>query len=555
MVSIPPHDHRSAREIERQLGLPPLAARILAGRGLTDVEEVRRFLYPRITDLSDPFLLPQAREGAARLLDAVNRGEQICLYGDYDADGVTSLALMINFLKHLGAEAATYIPERQEGYGLNREAIRSIAAAGTRLLVSLDCGSTSAEEIALAREAGMETVVIDHHEVGDSLPAAKAIINPKRRDSVFPTRDLAACGVTFFFLQGLRRILYQRGLMTEAMNLRQELDMVALGTIGDMVPLTGDNRILVRFGLDTMRRRPRTWLNSFLKKRLLSERRIDETGLSFIVAPRINAAGRVSKPHAALKFLTCVDEALSEDLLMDLHGINRRRQRIEEETLNEIADLLKGGGHADRRTLVVFKEGWHVGVIGIVAQKLMETYGKPAIVMTKVGEVWKGSGRGGGGLDLHGTISSIAPLLKRFGGHRFACGVTVEEEKLEAFSAAFEEAVAANFVGGPQPIRADAAAEFDELTEALLTVLEDLAPYGVGNPRPTLLLRPRHISVQHRRVKMVDGANRTWHGFIQGRKMIPSFPEGYVVASPVREEGSGCSFISLSVKEIVPVTS
>ena len=544
----------AVKSIEEGLGAPNIIARILVSRGITDIDEAESFLHPRLDDLSDPFLLPDMEKGVDRVIKAIVEKQKICIYGDYDADGITSTALMINFFQHIGQSPEVYLPKRQEGYGLNIEALSRLKSQSPELLICLDCGSSNHDEIAFAKESGIETLVIDHHELPDTMPEAYALINPKRNDSRFPTRELAACGVTFFFLWALRRVMHRKGLLENKINLKKELDLVAIGTIGDMVPLTKDNRILVKFGIENMRRQPRLWLKTFIKKNLLPRNgNIDEYALNFIIIPRINATGRVSKPEIALDFLICNDESKSEAMLLDLQKINKERQDKEKSILNEIEDIVTENDFSDRNSIVLFKRDWHLGVIGIVAQKLVEKFGKPSIVITEVNGIWKGSGRGGNGINLLETISSLSHLLLKHGGHKYACGLSISEENLIPFSDAFEERVTVM----PREIRkqyhVDTHAEFEEITNEFMEFIEQLSPHGVGNPRPDLLLMTSDVSViNQRRVRIIDKNKKTWDGIIQNKNCFVSQPDisaiiGYPFIKKERDE----RFINFYIKEFV----
>jgi single-stranded-DNA-specific exonuclease len=547
----------AAGAIAADLGLPARFAEILVVRGIANTKEAEAYLYPKLTDLSDPALLPDMEKGVLRFVEAIQRKERICLYGDYDADGIASVRLLAGFLRNFGVEPITHIPTREEGYGLNLKGLEKVRGLGADLLVCLDCGSTNVKEVEWARTAGMDVIVIDHHEVGETLPPAQAVINPKRKGSAFPTRELAACGVTFFFLMALRRLLHARGLMKEPVNLKKELDIVALGTMGDMVPLKGDNRILVRFGLEMMNRHPRTWLKTFIKQNLLSRNRgIDEQAVNFVIVPRINATGRMGEPAASLRFLLCEDPWESQECLERLQEANRSRQRIEEQILNETVALVEGQGPGSLNSIVLYSEGWHIGVIGIVAQRLVEMYGKPAVIMTRVDGLWKGSGRGGGSIDLYEAISRLSPLLERFGGHKHACGITItKEENLARFREAFEETVAG--AGREAVVREpffDVAAEFDDLTGELMDCLDLMAPFGIGNPRPHLLLSAEGVSANNRFLKVSDGRNRTWYGSRPAGLSLPAAPPFRLVVSPAVRQESGERFIHLNVKEVLPAS-
>jgi len=540
------------RSIRDGLGVPDLFARILVSRGIKSPEEAEYFLYPGLDDLSDPFLLPDVQKGAERLITAIEKRENICLYGDYDADGITSTALILNYLKNFGLRPEIVIPKREDGYGLNASAVKMLGAKGIKLIMCVDCGSSDIDEINTANRLGLDVVVIDHHEPPFRLPEAYALINPKRKDSRFPTRELAACGVTFFFLWALRRIMHNNGLLKNKINLKKELDIVALGTMADMVPLTGDNRILVKYGMDVMRKSPRLWLKTLIANKIIPKRGIDENTLNFVIIPRINATGRVSDPKISLDFLTCEDEEKADNLLKKLNEANTKRQRLGEETLKEILDYVDKGILSEKKSLVFYKENWHIGIIGIVAQKLVETFGKPTFVITNVDGICKGSGRGGDGLDLHNTLSSLSPLLLRYGGHKYACGVSLSRENLDAFKDAFEKNI--DNIGDirQRKVRIDARADFDELTIDFMEFVELLSPFGIDNTQPFLLLKPSNIeSVKNGRIKITDGNRRTWYGYNQSRVDIPKSERVSVIASPVLREEMGENFIHLYLKGFV----
>jgi single-stranded-DNA-specific exonuclease len=551
VLKIESYEPEYAALLEQRLNLPHLVARILAIRGITTVEEAERFLRPRLEHLSDPFLLPDMEEAVSAVLDAVASGKTIGIFGDYDADGVTSTALLANFLEKVGGRVEVYLPGRDEGYGLNANAVRELHGRGAGLLVCVDCGSSNLIELEVAGQLGMGCVVIDHHEVPDPRPYPIALVNPKRKDARFPTRELAACGVTFFFLLALRRRMHERGLLERPVNLKRELDLVAIGTIGDMVPLTGDNRILVRFGIEQMQRQPRIWLKSFLKQNLLFQQRVDGYALSFIIIPRINAAGRVSHPALALDFLRETEEEASSRLLGELNKANRQRQGLEEAIIQEAQEKIKVEGLSARCSLVLSKEDWPIGVIGIAAQKLAESYGKPCIIFTRVDGIWKGSARGVPGLDLHGTVGTVASLLLKFGGHKHACGLSLPEENLACFPGAFEDAVKRCVLEPERTITVDAEIEFEDLTQEVVEHIDLLAPFGLGNPRPSFLLTPSTVSVNRRFVKLTDRQNRIWHGNSFGRGPAPSGPGLKVIACPTMRDDMGERFIHFQVREFI----
>lgn len=552
--SVGPEIHGNPKVLAKELGIPDLAGRLLYSRGIFDPDNADKFLYPKLKDLSDPFLLPDIDEGVGRTVEAIQKNENICLYGDYDADGVTSVAILSNFFHHIGINPGIYIPGRYDGYGLNINAVIKLKEQGVSLLICLDCGSSNREEIEQAKSYGMDIIVIDHHEPPKARPAPVALINPKRADSRFPTRELAACGVTFFYVLALRRRLAHMGLLTHPVNLKKELDLVVIGSMGDMVPLVNDNRILVKFGMATMRKSPRTWLKAFHSERILYNGVIDEYTLNFVVIPRINAAGRITDARRALDFLVSQDDTDACALLVELNETNRKRQKIEENILREISGSLANGDFDTRKSIVLYNQSWHLGVVGIVAQKVMEKYGKPAIILTRVGDYLKGSGRGGNGIDLHGTVASLSPFLLKYGGHRFACGIALAEENLKLFIDAFEERIEAPITLPDKKYIVDACAGFEELTMEFMEFMEQLSPFGMGNPRPNLMLFPSALKQNNRMVRISDNNNKIWFGSMQGQCEIPqNGPLGIIVTLTFKEL-RGEQFIHLNIKDIVSIT-
>jgi single-stranded-DNA-specific exonuclease len=549
-------DEDAVRRLQAHLRAPAIVAQILEARGIIDPADAERFLNPKLEHLSDPFSLRDAAKGVDRLIQAIRLRERVALFSDYDADGITSAALLYNFLKGMGCESLVYIPRREEGYGLGTAAVEYLSGQGVRLLICLDCGSSNYDEVLLAKTKGMDVVIIDHHEVPSPEPQAEALINPKRAGSVFPTRDLAACGVTFFFIMALRRVAHKLGLLKSSVNLKKELDLVTVGTIADMVPLLGDNRILVRFGLEVMRKKPRMWLRTFFRKHPNLKDNLAGYGLGFVIIPRINAMGRVDDPNVALQFLLSEDSEVSMNLLETLQATNRRRQQIEESILNEALEKLADQDMENQSSIVLYKEDWPIGVIGIAAQRLAEMFKKPAVIVTKVDGIWKGSARGADGLNLHHAIGSVSSLLIRYGGHRHACGISISEENLERFQAEFDAVVKEVRTLGGRSVNCDASLSFTDLTKDLVEWLERLHPFGIGNPRPSFLLSPAEVSiVRDRFVRMTDERKRIWHGTLQRQVQIIEASQYHVVASPVIRQDVGETFIHLQVRDVFPVES
>ncbi|HEU4381999.1 MAG TPA: single-stranded-DNA-specific exonuclease RecJ [Anaeromyxobacteraceae bacterium] len=489
-------DEAAADGLARALGLHPLAARVLAARGLGEAERAGRFLRAGLEDLPDPFFMKGMAAAVERVVRAVEGGERIACYGDYDVDGVTSTALLAGFLRAAGADVVTYTPHRLvEGYGLNERAVETLAGRGVRLLVTLDCGITSVAEVQAAARLGVEVVVVDHHTVPVELPAAAAILNPHQPGCDYPSKHLAAVGVTFALCMALRRRLRERGRFGEGRpepNLRQALDLVALGTVADVVPLTEANRVLVRHGLAELSRSRRPGVRALKSVAGISEGAAVSAGqVGFRLAPRLNAAGRLDDAGRGVRLLLESDPAAAAALAEELDRENRARQEIERRMLEEA--LADAAAHVRRgaRGLVLAREGWHPGVVGIAAARVAERFHRPAVLVGVDGGVGKGSGRSVDGFHLYDALSACRGHLSRFGGHRHAAGVTVEAAALPAFREAFERHAAerlrdedlvprCRIEGWVEPERLDPRAAAD---------LERLAPFGAGHPEPLFAVR------------------------------------------------------------------
>ena len=484
-----------AGALARALGVHPLVAQVLWRRGLRSAEEADRFLRPSLADLPDPALLAGIGPAVARLARAIEAGERITAYGDYDVDGVTSTTLLVSFLRALGAQVDHYVPHRlEEGYGLNLEAVARLAARGTRLLVTLDCGVTAVAEIDEAIRLGVDVVVVDHHTTPAELPRAAAILNPWQPGCAYPTRNLCAVGVTFLLCTALRRHLRERGFFARRPepNLKAFLDLVAIGTVADVVPLTGANRILVHAGLQVLARTQRVGLRALKRAAGLPvEGPITAGQIGFRLGPRINAAGRLDDAGRAVELLLCEDPLRADALARELDAANAERQRLERAIAEEA--LAMGAARPDARGLVLWGEGWHPGVVGIVASRVVERLHRPAVVIgfdPATGE-GKGSGRSIASFHLHDALAACSAHLARFGGHAHAAGVTVERDRVEAFAAAFERYAAERL--SPEDLvptcRLDGALAPAEIDESLCAALETLAPFGAGNPEPVIALR------------------------------------------------------------------
>jgi len=479
----PAADEAVVERLQQAVGVSRVVARLLAARGLTEPDAVRAFLRPDPSGLHDPWALPDMGPAVARLAQAVRAGEPVAVYGDYDVDGQSSVALVVRTLNSLGAHVRWYIPERlSEGYGLNREAVERLAAEGVRLLLTVDCGVQSLAEVARARELGVDVIVTDHHEPGPVLPSAVAVVNPKRADSRYTFRELAGVGVAYKLLTALGQELGRPVPDADG------LALVALGTIADACPLVGENRILVKAGLERMRLRPLVGLAALADAAGLDCRRLTAHHVAFGLAPRLNAAGRIHHARLGVELLLSDDPAAAAALAQQLNEANRERQQIEAAILAEAVAQVERCNLLADWVLVVAGESWHPGVIGIVAARLVERFARPAVVVALHGEEGKGSARSIAGFDLFWALSQCHDLLVRYGGHALAAGLTVTRSALPALRERLNQ-VAARVLGPadllPQ-MRIDIEVPLGEVTVELVRELEALAPFGVGNPAPLL---------------------------------------------------------------------
>lgn len=483
-----PTDAHAAQVLARELGLHPVAAAILAGRGYTAPDQAERFLAARLTDLPDPFGMKGMPKAVERLVRALRQEEKITVYGDYDVDGVTSTCLLVEFLRNVGAQVGYYVPHRLvEGYGLNPEAVDRMAADGTRLIVTVDCGVTAVEEVDRAARAGVDVVVVDHHKAPAELPRAVAMLNPHQPGCAFPSKELSAVGVTFHLLMALRKTLREEGWFNERRpepNLRDALDLVALGTVADVVPLVNANRILVTHGLRVLAQTRRVGMRALMQVAGV-DGPVGAGQVGFKLGPRINAAGRLDDAGAAVELLLTSDPAQAQRLAMTLDAANEERRDIERRITTEafaqafpIVDKVRG--------LVLSADGWHPGVVGIVASRVVERFHRPAVVLGVDGATAKGSCRSIEKFDMYGGLGRCASHLLRFGGHHHAAGVHLESDRIEAFRTAFEQEAARQLDEGDLVpiIRIDARLSAADATLELAQSLSRLAPFGAGHPEP-----------------------------------------------------------------------
>ena len=526
-----------ADELEKALTIPPLVALILTTRNITSHGQAKYFLDSRLKDMHSPYQLPDIDRAVSRLAHAIAEGEQIAIYGDYDVDGITGTALLVHFLSSLGGRVVWHIPHRvKEGYGLNTEALKKLHSRGVTLVVTVDCGSTDHEPIQSARQHGMDIIVTDHHKLPDIPPDANVILNPKGHEEIPELADLAGVGVAFYLATATRAHFRREGRWTgsDQPNLKKYLDLVALGTLADMAPLTGTNRILASNGLSELSRTSRPGLLALKETCGLRGGKISNWDVLFRLGPRLNAPGRLDSGDPALRLLLTTDSAEAQTLAQQLEELNRQRQSVEYQILAEALSLIEANkDYEQSSSLVLASAGWHKGVLGLVASRLTERFNKPTILLTLVDERWQGSGRSVGNFDLYQALARCSKHLVRFGGHQLAAGLGLTQSQLTEFCPAFEEVVKEGITSQDmtKTRKVDAVVHLEEITPELMTYLERMQPYGVGNPEPIFCCRDfqvedsRVLKGSHLRLRLrQDKARFTGIGFnlLESDQLLPS---------------------------------
>ncbi|MSM41180.1 MAG: single-stranded-DNA-specific exonuclease RecJ [Geobacter sp.] len=486
------------RGLVAQHSLDPLIARVLVNRGMETAEAAGRFLSPSLADLPDPFLLPDMDRAVARLARARQAGETVCVYGDYDVDGITAVALLIGFFRTAGISCLYHIPRRlEDGYGLSADGLQAVAAQGASVVVTVDCGISAVAEAGLAADLGLDLIVTDHHTPGPALPAAYAVINPLRSGSAFPCTVLAGVGVAFNLLLALRSRLREEGAFAagEEPDLRHYLDLVALGTIADIVPLLDANRALVRTGLKVLTAAGRPGIAA-LKAVAGVDGEVSCGAVGFRLAPRLNAAGRLEDAAAGVELLLTQDRAEAARLAAELDASNAERQALEREILQDA--LHRIGESPDlkgRKSIVLASADWHPGVIGIVASRVVDLYHRPTILIALQEGSGRGSGRSIPGFHLYQALHACADHLLKFGGHRQAAGLSIVEETLAGFVERFDAVVSGELANDElvPDLWLDGELLPSDLELALAERIAALSPFGAGNPEPLFLVRNARI--------------------------------------------------------------
>jgi single-stranded-DNA-specific exonuclease len=473
-----------ATTLANDLGVSATFARLLANRGFRDARQVQDFLEPSMDRLLDAFLMRDMDKAVARIWQAIESRESILVFGDYDVDGITATSLLSSALEALGANVGYFIPDRiRDGYGLSVRGVEVARKRRTKLIITADCGITATHEVKLAATQGMEVIVTDHHEPLGEMPAAVAILNPKRRDCPYPFKDLAGVGVVFKLVQGLhasRPTAFPEGFVA------RNLDLVALGTIADVVPLVGENRIFAKLGLDQLHDSHRPGITALKEVAGLVARRIESGHVAYILAPRINAAGRLGNAESGVRLLLSNERREALSIAESLEEDNTNRKKIDESTLEDALEMLRRLGADLPPAIVLWSDRWHPGVLGIVASRLMERFHRPTILVSADEDEGKGSGRSIKGFDVCQALQECRQHLVGFGGHSYAAGLTIRAENLEAFRDQFCRVVAERMK--PEDyvptLSIDGTLPLEECNEDLVRALERLSPFGIGNAEP-----------------------------------------------------------------------
>lgn len=480
---IKPADPDLVDKIATQLNLPPQVARILINRGIETPDAARLFFKGKTADLYDPFLMADMEAAVDRVIQALRKQENIIIHGDYDVDGITAVSMLYLFLRDLGGQVSYYIPDRQaEGYGLSLSGIEESQRRKISLIISVDCGITSVTEVELARKLGIDTIISDHHEPGPTLPEAVAILDPKREDCTYPFSELAGVGVAYKLAQG---ILKKMNL--DNTYLERYLDLVAIGSAADIVPLIDENRILVREGLERLNRNGNEGIKALIDTANFKRGNIQVGNIVFGLAPRINAVGRLGSAERAVRLLITRDYNRALSIAAVLERENRKRKEIDNKTLNEALQKIACEYDSEKHSVIVLsREHWHPGVVGIVASRIVEKYYRPTVMITIEDGIGKGSARSIPGFDLFSAIRECSDLLEQYGGHKYAAGLTIRADRIEEFKERFNTAAsrvitADDFI---PKLDIDAEIELDEITPDVIRTLREFAPFGPKNMKP-----------------------------------------------------------------------
>ena len=489
-----PTSSEQSQELSESLGVSRLTAKLLINRGIKTVEEAERFLNASMDQLHPPLTMSGMKEAVERVCRAVTERERIVIYGDYDVDGISATSLLILFFRDIGIDASFYIPNRiYEGYGLNEDAINQLAGEND-LLITVDCGVSSLREVSLARQLGLDVIITDHHQVSLRLPPACAVLNPTRPDCEYPFKYLAGVGIAFKLVMGIHAALLERGIIkrSEAPNLKKYLDLVALGTLADMVPLTGENHTLVRIGLKEITTTKKVGLRALKNLGNFGEREVTSTDVTFYISPRLNAIGRLKNASLGVELLTTGDRFRAKEIARLLNAENSNRQDIQNRILHEVLEQVREKVDLKKdKAIVLASEGWHLGVIGIVASKVVDRYHMPTILLNIGDGVTRGSARSVPSFHIYNGLKVCEDKLLHFGGHKYAAGLSLKTEMIDDFRREFQKAVEIQVPSGIKKptLEIDSEAQLAAFNTDTVEDIMELGPFGTANRQPLFLAK------------------------------------------------------------------
>ena len=545
-------------QLSKELSIDIVLSKLLVQRGITNFEEAKKFFRPSLEELHDPFMMKDMIIAVERIEEAISSNENILIYGDYDVDGTTAVSLLYSYLSKFTPNIATYIPDRyEEGYGISYQGIDFAKDNDFSLIIALDCGIKAIEKVAYAKEQEIDFIICDHHKPGHEIPKAVAILNPKRKDCEYPYKELCGCGVGFKLIQALAS--KQNKTIDDLIHY---LDLVATAIAADIVPMTGENRILAYYGLQVINSNPRNGIKAIVHQ--LNKKELTITDVVFIIAPRINAAGRIKHGNAAVELLTESNFDKAVDFANTINEYNVNRRELDAKITKEALQYIKDNNEENKYTTVVYDKDWHKGVIGIVASRLTETYYRPTLVFTKSGEKLAASARSVKGFDVYNALEQCSEFIEQFGGHKYAAGLTLLPENYEAFKLKFEEVVA-NSIDKElliPEVKIDAEMELTDITPKFFRILQQMAPFGPENMKPifkTSSVRDNGYGKRvgsdqsHLKLNIIYGTDRKTYnaiGFGLGNK-IEIVQNDFDIAYTLDEnEWNGVTSIQLIAKDI-----
>ena len=549
---------KKVNQLSNDLSVDPILASLLVQRNIDSFKKAKEFFRPSLEDLHDPFLLKDMDRAVSRIEKAIIDNENILIYGDYDVDGTTSVSLVSSYLKTITNHIATYIPDRyDEGYGISYQGIDFASDNNFSLIIALDCGIKAIEKVSYAKKKNVDFIICDHHKPGDEIPKAYAVLNPKRVDCTYPYKELCGCGVGFKLVHALAS---RRGQTIE--DIQQYLDLVATAIAADIVPITGENRILTYYGLEVINSNPRNGIKAIIHQ--INKKKLTITDVVFIIAPRINAAGRIKHGNYAVELLTEMDFEVALDFATSIEKFNLERKELDKKITYEALQQIESANEKEKFSTVVYSENWHKGVIGIVASRLIESFYRPTLVFTKSGNKLAASARSVKGFDVYEALNECSEYLEQFGGHKYAAGLTLDPKNYSAFKNKFEEVVKASIDKNlliPE-ITIDLELELSEITPKFFRILQQMGPFGPQNMKPvfkTTSIRDNGYGKRvgsdksHLKLSIIDGADKKTYnaiGFGLGNK-IKSIKGDFDIAYSLDEnEWKGNTSIQLLLKDL-----